>query len=192
MHLGHWDDEPADPQADRFDQLDDIVCTTAQAFLGLTLGCARCHDHKFEPLTARDYYGMVAVFNPLERPRKGRTELAVPAGSPAQIAALAERDRAIAELKKQAKSPEPEAIEQRIRSLREATPDLPQAYTLREPPAKPPETHVLLRGSPAQRGELVSPAVPAVLSRRQPEFPQGLDQRLTGVLDRRVISKVLA
>jgi hypothetical protein len=171
LRLGHWDDEPADPQADRFDQLDDIVSTTAQAFLGLTLGCARCHDHKFEPLTARDYYGMVAVFNPLERPRNGRTELAVPAGSPAQIAALAERDRAIAELKKQEKSLAPDVIEQRIRSLREATPDTPKAYTLREPSAKPPDTYVLLRGSPAQRGAIVLPSVPAVLSRRQPDFP---------------------
>ncbi len=171
LRLGHWDDEPADPAADRFDQLDDIVSTTAQAFLGLTLGCARCHDHKFEPLTARDYYSMVAVFNPLERPRNGRTELAMPIGSPAQIAALAERDREIAELKKQAKSLPSETVEQRIRSLREATPDLPQAYTLRETSAKPPDTHVLLRGSPTQRGALISPAVPVVLARQQPEFP---------------------
>lgn len=78
LRLGHWDDEPADPLADRYDQLDDIVSTTSQAFLGLTLGCARCHDHKFEPLSTRDYYSLVAVFNPLERPRKGRVELAVP------------------------------------------------------------------------------------------------------------------
>src|SRR5262249_12144185 len=74
LRLGHWDDEPADPVSDRFDQLDDIVSTTSQAFLGLTIGCARCHDHKFEPLSTRDYYSLVAVFNPLERPRKGRTE----------------------------------------------------------------------------------------------------------------------
>ncbi len=74
LRLGHWDDEPADPLNDRFDQLDDIVATTAQAFLGLTIACARCHDHKFEPLSSRDYYSLVAIFNPLERPRDGRTE----------------------------------------------------------------------------------------------------------------------
>lgn len=77
LRLGHWDDEPADPPTDRYDQLDDIVSTTGQAFLGLTIGCARCHDHKFEPLSQRDYYSLVAVFNPLERPRQGRTELTV-------------------------------------------------------------------------------------------------------------------
>ncbi len=73
LRLGHWDDEPANPAADRYDQLDDIVSTTGQAFLGLTIGCARCHDHKFEPLSQRDYYSLVAVFNPLARPRNGRS-----------------------------------------------------------------------------------------------------------------------
>jgi hypothetical protein len=77
--LGPWDDEPADPKTDRYDQLDDIVSTTAQAFLGLTLGCARCHDHKFDPLTQSDYR-MVRIFVILERPRKGRTELDLPMG----------------------------------------------------------------------------------------------------------------
>ncbi len=84
--LGPWDDEPADPKTDAFDQLDDIVSTTAQAFLGLTLACARCHNHKFEPLTQHDYYRMAAVFRPLQRPLKGRTELAVPAVPPGQTA----------------------------------------------------------------------------------------------------------
>jgi hypothetical protein len=79
LRLGPWDDEPADPKNDRFDQLDDVVSTTAEAFLGLSLGCARCHDHKFEPLTSVDYYRMVGVFAPLDRPRNGRMELARPA-----------------------------------------------------------------------------------------------------------------
>jgi hypothetical protein len=95
--LGPWDDEPADPKQDRFDQLDDLVRTTSEVFLGLTLGCARCHDHKFEPLTMLDYYRMVAIFDPLRRPQAGRTELARPVGSRAELLALAERDRRIGE-----------------------------------------------------------------------------------------------
>ncbi len=105
--LGPWDDEPADPETDRFDQLDDIVSTTSQVFLGLTLGCARCHNHKFEPLTARDYYSMVAIFNGLQRPRKGRTELDLPAGTWQEVAAASERDRRIY------------ACERRIEEIRE-------------------------------------------------------------------------
>jgi hypothetical protein len=58
--LGIWDDEPADPLQARFDEYDDLVTTTSQAFLGLTLNCARCHDHKIDPLTQKDYYRMVA------------------------------------------------------------------------------------------------------------------------------------
>ncbi len=42
--------------------LTDWVDTTASAFMGLTLGCARCHDHKFDPLSQRDYYGFQAIF----------------------------------------------------------------------------------------------------------------------------------
>jgi hypothetical protein len=77
--LGPWDDEPADPKTDRFDQLDDMVSTTSQAFLGLTLGCARCHNHKFDPLTQHDYYRMVAIFNPLQRPTTDRSDIDQPA-----------------------------------------------------------------------------------------------------------------
>jgi hypothetical protein len=127
LRLGHWDDEPADPETDRFDQLDDIVSTTSQAFLGLTIGCARCHDHKFEPLTARDYYSLVAVFHPLERPREGRTE---------QTVKIEETD----------------------------------VYAWREASSQAPTTHLLVRGSPANRGDEVGPAVPAILVREQPDF----------------------
>ncbi len=46
----------------RVDDLDDMVAATSTAFLGLTVQCARCHDHKFDPITQRDYYGLQAAF----------------------------------------------------------------------------------------------------------------------------------
>ncbi|NDF01519.1 MAG: DUF1549 domain-containing protein, partial [Verrucomicrobia bacterium] len=47
----------------RLDELDDVISTTSTVFLGLTVGCARCHDHKYDPVTSADYYSLLAVFN---------------------------------------------------------------------------------------------------------------------------------
>ena len=46
----------------RADELHDMVSTAGSAFLGMTIGCARCHDHKFDPISQRDYYAIKAVF----------------------------------------------------------------------------------------------------------------------------------
>jgi len=48
----------------RVEKLTDAVDTTSSVFLGLTVGCARCHDHKFDPIPQRDFYRMQAVFAP--------------------------------------------------------------------------------------------------------------------------------
>jgi hypothetical protein len=61
--LGLWDDEPADRVQARYDELDDIVGNVSQVFLGLTVNCARCHDHKIDPITQKDYYSMLAAFH---------------------------------------------------------------------------------------------------------------------------------
>ncbi len=167
LRLGHWDDEPADPDTDRYDQLDDIVSTVGQAFLGLTIGCARCHDHKFEPLTAKDYYSLVSVFAPLSRPRNGRTDLSAPVGTREELSRQAARDAAIAAVRQQIADARisKEIGEAKIAALRAEAPDLPEAYIWRETSPAPPETHVLLRGVPGRHGDLVHPAFPAVLSR---------------------------
>jgi len=46
----------------RLDELDDIISTTSLTFLGITLQCARCHNHKFDPIPQKDYYQIQAVF----------------------------------------------------------------------------------------------------------------------------------
>jgi len=48
---------------ERFNELDDMIATTGSAMLGLTLACARCHDHKYDPVPARDYYRLQNAFN---------------------------------------------------------------------------------------------------------------------------------
>jgi len=48
----------------RYDYLDDLIATTSRAFLGLTVSCARCHDHKFDPISQADYHRMMAAFFP--------------------------------------------------------------------------------------------------------------------------------
>jgi hypothetical protein len=69
--LGIWDDEPSDPLQSRYDGLDDIVATTAQVFLGLTVDCARCHDHKIDPIAQKDYYRLLAFFHNINHYRNG-------------------------------------------------------------------------------------------------------------------------
>lgn len=51
----------------RMDELDDILATTGGTMLGMTIGCARCHNHKFDPIPQKDYYRMQAVFFPATR-----------------------------------------------------------------------------------------------------------------------------
>jgi hypothetical protein len=78
--LGQWDDEPADPKLARFDELDDILKTTTEVMLGLTVGCARCHDHKIDPIPQDDYYRMLAFFENI-RPYGVRSHESVEAAS---------------------------------------------------------------------------------------------------------------
>ena len=53
----------------RVETLIDWVDTTGSVFLGLSVGCARCHDHKFDPIPQRDYYALQAIFQPAEKTR---------------------------------------------------------------------------------------------------------------------------
>jgi hypothetical protein len=108
--VGPWDAErgasaqPSEVLAERYNELDDMVSTTSQVFLGVTMGCARCHDHKFDPLTSRDYYSIAAIFSPLKRERNGRAELTRIAAPARDLPSKNRADQRVAELKQQIKS----------------------------------------------------------------------------------------
>ncbi|WP_309708851.1 DUF1553 domain-containing protein [Armatimonas sp.] len=62
LAIGNWGNGDADKDKILTDIADDQVDMTSRAFLGLTVGCARCHDHKFDPIPTRDYYAMAGIF----------------------------------------------------------------------------------------------------------------------------------
>ena len=64
LRLGTWDDEPNDKLEYKYDRLEDLIHVTSTAFLGLTVKCARCHDHKFDPIPQIDYYRAATIFWP--------------------------------------------------------------------------------------------------------------------------------
>lgn len=90
--IGMWDSDPADKELALYDQLDDLVATTGQAFLGLTVDCARCHDHKIDPISQRDYYAMLAFFRNIHPYRNGGAtdEVPLPDNSGAKALAVTE------------------------------------------------------------------------------------------------------
>src|SRR5205823_9367783 len=93
--LGIWDDEPTDPLQSRYDGLDDIIATTGQVFLGLTVDCARCHDHKIDPIPQKDYYRLLAFFRNINHFRNGgpTDEAPIFDDAPGSREAFAERVR---------------------------------------------------------------------------------------------------
>ncbi|MFN7936531.1 MAG: PSD1 and planctomycete cytochrome C domain-containing protein [Bryobacteraceae bacterium] len=144
----------------------DAVDTIGAAFLGLTLSCARCHDHKFDPLTQRDYYRMTALF-------AGSVERELPLGSLFDIQTntrgfplLAQAEAWKRLVRSRSRNATPEARAELLQKLGEAylrAPDrMPTANVLAHEETVP-ITHILLRGDFKNKGEKVDPGFPAAL-----------------------------
>ena len=95
---GAWDQvkspDPALTAQQRMDELHDIGSTTAGVFLGLTVGCARCHNHKFDPISQRDYYALQALLAGVEHGERA-LPLDPSAGREERLAALAAERQAL-------------------------------------------------------------------------------------------------
>ena len=64
--LGVWDDEPADRALAMYEGYDDLITTIGQGMLGLTFNCARCHDHKIDPIPQTDYYQLLTFLRHIQ------------------------------------------------------------------------------------------------------------------------------
>jgi hypothetical protein len=154
--LGIWDDEPTDREQARYDGLDDIVATTGQVFLGLTVDCARCHDHKIDPIPQKDYYRLLAFFHNINHYRNGGPSDEVqPVTGPDGCMSFEPVKPAPRDKKPRQ---DPLAIDDKILCVTEAGDHAP-------------ETFVLLRGNPQTRGERVEPGFPVVLGAPNPDIP---------------------
>ncbi|HEY8505057.1 MAG TPA: DUF1549 domain-containing protein, partial [Gemmataceae bacterium] len=81
--VGHLEGSKEMQKAARQDHLEDLVATLGQAFLGLTINCARCHDHKFDPISQKEYYQVAALLGGVTQQEKERQGIPLrPAGDP--------------------------------------------------------------------------------------------------------------
>jgi mono/diheme cytochrome c family protein len=166
-----------DDEEFRVAAIKDRIDTTMQVWMGLTMGCAKCHSHKYDPITQQEYYRFYAFFNqtadndqPDERPT-------VAAPTPEQREQNRCIDEKIVALKKQLAAPplaavralrrtpipvESLALLGEIGKLEKARPAVPQVPVMAElPPDKRRQTHLMIKGNHLNPGDKVEPGLPA-------------------------------
>ena len=142
-----------DQEQFRVERTIDRANTTGAVWLGLTVGCAQCHDHKFDPVSQADYYSLYAFFDNAEEPNY------TVGGRPDLDKKLKELDAKRKELAKAKKKDELKKIDGEIRKVRG---QIPTTLVMRERKT-PRETHVLLRGDFLDPGAVVTPQYPVAL-----------------------------
>src|SRR5205823_52854 len=104
------------PEEFRNEYVSDRVHTAGTAFLGLTLECTRCHDHKYDPLTMKDYYGLGAFFNSIDE--WGTYDNPAYCPTPALLLSSPAQERALAGLTREVEQKETRLRE--VEAVREA------------------------------------------------------------------------
>ncbi|MFP6873133.1 MAG: DUF1549 and DUF1553 domain-containing protein [Verrucomicrobiales bacterium] len=170
-----------DPDKMRRDIVDEQIDTTGRAFLGMTFGCARCHDHKFDPVSIEDYYGLAGIF----LSTKTLTKYSVVARFHQHDLSEDEhsqRRRKIADLEKRKANkatPEEEKIRigEEIALLRRDLPPAFEVMGVTEYPTKDARVH--LRGDYQTLGEMIPRRLPrAIAGQGQSTMPGDQSGRL--------------
>ncbi|MEL0117820.1 MAG: DUF1553 domain-containing protein, partial [Opitutae bacterium] len=179
------------PEESFFKNVLDRVNAVGTAFMGMTVQCAQCHDHKYDPITQKDFYSLFAFFNNIDaapetagRPRNGLQPPFIAVGSPEQIANVQTLDKKITDKsalisklknsladvkqpdRKKELSKELKSLETQQNALKKEREllqkEIPQAMVMKERNEVRP-THIRIRGEYDALGELVSRNTPEFL-----------------------------
>jgi hypothetical protein len=163
----------------RVEAVADRVATTGAAFMGLTLGCARCHDHKYDPVSQREYYQLFAFFNNTdevdkEAERKFFNKPFLEIGSDAEKAEFAAWNKKVIDAEERMrmrlqvfsgdlkKDEILVALDKELADLRANKPKLPRTMIMRDLPTPRP-AYIHLGGDFMRKGAPVTPGVPSIL-----------------------------
>ncbi len=184
---------PVNRPEDRLEVITDELRVLTEGVMGLTMECARCHDHKYDPLSQRDYYQLSAVFkgaydeyewmtpqgfnNQWKKSKQRLLPLALPEERAAWEAEIAAIDAKIEPLKKQVAAlgkdkeaaDEKKKLEKEIKSLEDSKPTAPMIRALWDR-GQPSNTYLLERGNHLQPAALVEPDVPEVFAATVPPY----------------------
>ncbi|MDY3551161.1 PSD1 and planctomycete cytochrome C domain-containing protein [Gemmata sp. JC717] len=142
-----------DPEQFRVERTIDRANTTGAVWLGLTFGCAQCHDHKYDPLPAKDYYRLYAFFDSCDEPT-------IPIGGPADLEKrIAELQTKVAAARLAGNDAETKKL---LAEIKKVQGQVPTTLVMRER-AKPRQTFVQVRGDFLRKGDEVQPGYPAAV-----------------------------
>ena len=152
----------------------DRVATTGGVWLGTTIGCAQCHNHKYDPITQEDFYRFLAFFDPSNEPTMDLSDPKVRALS----GQLAQLEKSLPKLKGDAEAFK--SVSEAAQQLRSELNQMTNISTLvmeEKKGAYPPKTPIRIRGAYLSPGKVVTANVPKVL----PPLPKDVPQNRLGL-----------
>ncbi len=174
-----------DKQKMVMDIVDEQIDVTSKAFLGLTVSCARCHDHKFDPVSQRDYYGLAGIFKSTRTMETVTTVARVlerPLAPPERVAERQGWEKKLQALKDEAKkakdAAEKERLNKEAKALEASPPDVPMTLAVDEG-KEVGNCRIHLRGSHLTLGDEAPRQFPVVLAgEHQTPVPAATSGRL--------------
>jgi mono/diheme cytochrome c family protein len=168
----------------------DRVDTTMQVWMGITIGCAKCHNHKYDPVSNREYYQLYALFNQTVDSDKPDESPTLSTPSPEYESKLRLFEDQVADIKAKiaaaeqspkegsAENPDAKALRDKLKALERTKPALPSVPVMQELPAdKRRTTFVQIKGNFLNKGEEASPGLPAAWH----HLPEGVPRDRMGV-----------